>query len=1101
VTDTLVAETAARRSGAPDPAALLRLAALPSSRLWERRRNDPDLLHVRVGTADLPSMLQTREGTEVAAAGVLNSVPLSVDLRRGPLGIAGPPEVAAGLSRWLVGQLAALHSPADLGFALLLDQDRCDRWTWARWLPHLRGRVATTEDAWASMINDLAATMDQRLENRRLDPDGWRGAWLVLVVDRAARLAEVPGLAALVARGSSVGLSAICVDDDVAGLPTFCASVARVSGVTGTRLLLRTPSLPSETGAVIDRVSADWAATLARSLAPLVDAGTPGSAALPDRCQLLDVLGVGDLGDDVIDHRWATTTGTAHTVLGLAADGPLSIDLVTDGPHALIAGTTGAGKSELLQTLVAGLATNHPPDDINFLLVDYKGGAAFADCARLPHTAGLVTDLDPYLTERALRSLNSELRRRERLFASLGAADLVGYRGVSPREPVPRLIIVVDEFASLVEELPDFVRGLIGVAQRGRSLGVHLVLATQRPGSAVSAEIRANTSLRIALRVTDPGDSSDVIDSPDAAGIERSCPGRAYLRAGSTLTCFQTAHASANTTAEGSGIAVSVLGPWRRPSDRVIGENSGTDIAQLVDLLRRAAERTGRTLARSPWLDPLPGQLARADLGPPATATSVVLARVDLPDEQRRVELSLDLREGATLLAAGAGRSGRTSLLASIAVGAATQLDPRQLHLHVIDATGALAAVVDALPQRATVLGPDVLGLAPRLLRRLERECTRRISDYTGRPHSASNGGPRLLLLVDGWESVIAALPDVDAAGYADAIANLLRVGPATGLSVAVTGDRSTLGPRFASGFATRILLRLPDRSDYAMAGIAARDVPVFMPPGRGLRSPDGAVLQVAHAGASPTAAELHRCAAETAELWTSPAGRELGDDAIRIRALPARVALDEVPAVTGLLSVGLAGDQLEPMTLDPFGGAGRVLVAGPPRSGRTTVLRSLAQQAAAAGIAIVVAATSRSALAGAARALAIPLVSPTDDAGSVPSTRTLLLVDDSEAFVDSPAGDRLTSWLRASDAPIAAVVAGRSDDLATTYRGIGAEVRRSHCGILLRPGPADGELLGVRLPRRPSSGPPGRGVAVGDPSWGPLFEDGEPVPIQVAAP
>ncbi len=165
----------------------------------------------------------------------------------------------------------------------------------------------------------------------------------------------------------------------------------------------------------------------------------------------------------------------------------------------LVAGTTGSGKSELLQTLVGSLATNASPNDLTFVLVDYKGGAAFGACAALPHTVGLVTDLDGPLTQRALTCLDAELRRRERLLADAGAVDLAAYRRAGHR--LARLVLVVDEFATLAEELPDFVRGLVSVAQRGRSLGLHLVLATQRPEGVVSADIRANTQLRICLAV------------------------------------------------------------------------------------------------------------------------------------------------------------------------------------------------------------------------------------------------------------------------------------------------------------------------------------------------------------------------------------------------------------------------------------------------------------------------------------------------------------------------------------------------------------------------------------------------------------------------
>ncbi|WP_460370949.1 FtsK/SpoIIIE domain-containing protein, partial [Actinocorallia lasiicapitis] len=235
--------------------------------------------------------------------------------------------------------------------------------------------------------------------------------------------------------------------------------------------------------------------------------------------------------------------GTTAVPIGSGTGGVVTLDLRADGPHGLVAGTTGAGKSELLQSLIAALAVRNRPDEMTFVLIDYKGGAAFKDCAALPHTVGMVTDLDGRLTERALESLAAELRRREQVLAAVGAKDLDDYvqdgRG---RAPLPRLVLVIDEFATMAAELPGFVDGLVDIGRRGRSLGVHLILATQRPAGVVTAEIRANTNLRIALRVTDAEDSSDVIDAPDAARIPKALPGRCFVRSGaSSLTAVQTA--------------------------------------------------------------------------------------------------------------------------------------------------------------------------------------------------------------------------------------------------------------------------------------------------------------------------------------------------------------------------------------------------------------------------------------------------------------------------------------------------------------------------------------------------------------------------------
>jgi S-DNA-T family DNA segregation ATPase FtsK/SpoIIIE len=224
----------------------------------------------------------------------------------------------------------------------------------------------------------------------------------------------------------------------------------------------------------------------------------------------------------------------------------------------------------------------------------------------------------------------------------------------------------------------------------------------------------------------------------------------------------------------------------------------------------------------------------------------------------------------------------------------------------------------------------------------------------------------------------------------------------------------------------------------------------------------------------------------------------------IRIRSLPDLVGLAEMPQVRGRIVLGLGSDSAEPLAIDPFAGAARLLIAGPPRSGRSTALAAILAQAHRAGLAAVVAATARSPLVAQARACAVRVIDPDDEADAVgdpPAQRVLLLVDDSERFVDTAAGEQLTGWVRSTRAPVAAVVAGRAEDLATCYRGVAAEVRRSRCGLLLRPGPLDGELLGVRLPRQPATGPPGRGVLVGETAWGHVFADGEPVPIQVARP
>ncbi len=275
---------------------------------------------------------------------------------------------------------------------------------------------------------------------------------------------------------------------------------------------------------------------------------TTGGSSLPERVPILDVVGIDEPTVELVRAQWTAAGGgprTPRATIGVSARGPFAVDLVSDGPHGLVAGTTGAGKSELLRSLVVGLAVNLPPDELNVVLIDFKGGSAFDACADLPHTVGLVTDLDEHLAGRVLRCLRAELGYRERVLREAGVASLDEHRRLPRPKPLPRLLVVVDEFAFLALEFPEFMPALVDIAQRGRSLGLHLILATQRPAGVVDNKIKANTNLRIALRVQDDGDSMDVVGTRDAAAIPRRIPGRAIARLGAgELVDFQSAFAT-----------------------------------------------------------------------------------------------------------------------------------------------------------------------------------------------------------------------------------------------------------------------------------------------------------------------------------------------------------------------------------------------------------------------------------------------------------------------------------------------------------------------------------------------------------------------------
>ncbi len=1130
-------EAACRRRTHPGPATLLLTATGPRPRLWERRCGDGDALELRLGLGSVLSSVEVRDlsgpgGNEAVHRPELADVPVTVSLAEaGVLGVAGPRSRALPLVRSLVAQLAGWHSPRHLDLVLLTAEPTRD-WTWLRWLPHLRAgadgagrRVGSDAGQLRARVDELVATLDARAELRSAGLDRrWTGPSTVVVLDGAGALRRQPGVARLLEEGPAVGLRVLCLERDRVSLPVECRATAEVTGPVGTRLRVIGPDATTYDDVVADGVGDHWAQRFARALAPLRDA-TPDDqeSSLPPASRLLDLLPFDGTDPTSVETAWRLSPRGTRALLGVGEDGePFPVDLAADGPHVLVAGTTGSGKSELLQTLVAGLALANRPDQMSFVLVDYKGGAAFRDCARLPHTVGTVTDLDGHLTERALRSLGAELRRRESVLRAAGCTDLDDYyaSAAAGSPPLPRLMLVVDEFATLVEELPDFVGGLVGIAQRGRSLGVHLVLATQRPGGVVSADIRANTSLRIALRVTDPAESTDVVDVRDAADIGRTTPGRAVVRVGAgTVRRVQSARVGGHPAAA-TPVSVRAV-PWEAVGDPVLPAGNDapagpTDLARLVDAVRAAAERLPASPVASPWLPPLPQVVTVDDLPAAPADRGVALGVLDLPGEQRRAAVTFDLDGGDHLLVAGGARSGRTTALRTLATLLADRCDVTDLHLFGLDGGGGGLTALTVLPHCGAVVGRDETARGDRLLHRLVEEVERRQRLLAAAGHGSleeqrrcappADRLPWLVLLVDGWEGLVTAFEQVDHGRPLDTLLRLVREGAAVGVRVVLTGDRTVLTGRAGSAFRDRLVLRLSDPADYGLAGISPRQVPADLPPGRALVGPDAHEAQLLVLD-SDTSGEgqvrsLESVAASARARPPVPHGHP-GLWPVRVDPLPDRVDVVDVEAAAKEASagpswalVGLGGDELAPVGADLDVDGPAFVIAGPAGSGRSTALATMGRWLLGQGRPAVVVAHRRSPLQRLAGELGVLAALGPGDAAAleqllVDHPDLVVLADDAETLHDTPVERPLTGLLRAdADGGAALLLAGSATEMAGCFRGITVEARRGRTGLLLGAlSSVDGDLLGVRLPRTDTA-PVGRGV---------LVRHGRLTPVQVA--
>lgn len=1150
-----VAEERATRAALPDPAAVVRIATLPNGRLFERRPNDPDFLRLRTGLTDRPATVRLAgPGADDVRPPTVYAVPVPIDLAEaGVLGVAGPRPAVTAHARALLAQVAALHAPHDLGIVVITGADGAARWDWASWLPHTlphradlacRRMVATDRVQAEARIAELGRLVAERRGEQRagLRESAPVGRRLLVVLDGARLLRGLTGVADLLADGPGVGVYALCLDTDEASLPDECRATVVYTNPAGTRARVSRPGREPVEDVLADGLPAEVAAELARALAPVRVLGARfGDEGLPDSVGLLDLAGLGSdpSPQDVID-RWDSSPEGRSTrgLLGVGPSGAVEVDLRRDGPHALIAGTSGAGKSELLQTLVAALALVNRPDALNFVLVDYKGGSAFAECANLPHCVGMVTDLDGHLAGRALASLSAELRRRETILAAAGAKDIEDYWAVTGGR-LPRLIIVVDEFASLVDEVPEFVDGVVGIGMRGRSLGVHVVLATQRPGGVVTPELRANVNLRLCLRVTSAADSTDVIDVADAARISRHHPGRAYLRTGhsdlSVLQCARIGRPRPGQDAHGASSPADPLvvrtrrttelgGPPRTGgAEPDTGHDGTTDLTVLVAAVRTAAEQLQVTAPPSPWLPPLPDLVTLADLapGPRASPVAVPLGLADHPDQQLQEPFILDLEAAGPVVVAGMARSGRSSVLRTLAAALTDHASPADVHLYALDYGGRALAPLAGLPHCGACVDSDEPDRVERLLALLAAEVERRQRILAAGGHGSlreqrateppAERLPYLVLLVDQYESFLARHMDIDGGRLVEALESLVRRGPAVGLLPVLTTDASGFRHKLGGLVATRLVLRQAEDDHAAVFGLRPRELPRSMPPGRALLVPDLVEIQAAlldpdSDGAAQTAA-LERLAASLTHRW-----RELGTAtrARRVDPLPETITLDELsklraaPAPSGpaVCTIGAGGDHLAPVDLDLAELGSTLLITGPPGSGRSSALAAIAYSLngrRTGHLPLVMLCPrpsplrSLAGLPGVLEVISGPnLIPDLQDVLEELNSPVAVLVDDAE-LIEERTPSPLEEFARtARDRGSLIIAAGTTDDLRhQRHRGWLSIVRRTRSGILLNPiSYEDGDAFDVRLPRSTTGGwPPGRGL---------LVLHGKTTPIQV---
>jgi DNA segregation ATPase FtsK/SpoIIIE, S-DNA-T family len=1140
VRSELETERAARLREHPSAAEAAAAALERGELLWSRRPDLPGFGELRLGlgkassrsTVVLPNKskapydLVRKLEENVSGLRDVDGVPIPGTLGAGALGVAGPRSVALPIAYGLVTQAVALHSPAELVVAGLLNASTAGDWEWMKWLPHvgsaqspLSGReLATGPGEAAGLISQLEALIEERsAEEGTVEPR------VMVVIESGSPVAH-NRLVALSERGAKHGIHVLWVAPDRSQLPAACKVFVEVPPSGGEGKVGYVVDGEEVTPVALESVDQVTAAGVARALAPVDDASALNSddSDLPRTISQFATLQDTSLGSrpDSVLERWQESysitsgplapaelprrAGTLRAVIGMSAAGPHALDLRTDGPHALVGGSTNSGKSELLQSWILSMAATHSPDRLTFLLVDYKGGSAFADCVNLPHTVGLVTDLSPHMVRRALTSLAAELVYREHLLRSHNAKDLIEMEKHGISGAPPSLVLVVDEFAALVNEVPEFIDGVVNVAARGRSLGLHLILATQQPSGVIKGSLRANTNLRIALRVTDQTDSDDVIGAPDAAAFDPLIPGRAMSRSGPTrLVAFQTAYAGGWTSDEPDPpelrveeLSLGASAVWEQPATEAVArERDQTDIKRLVARISEANERAQIPMPRKPWLPVLPATVDVSTLPRSRRDDELVFALGDDPERQLQPPVAFYPDREGNLAVYGTGGAGKSTLLRSLAISAAFSQRGGVCHVYGLDFGSRALQMLEVLPHVGSIIPGDDTERVIRLIRWLRQTVDERAARYAThnartireyRERANQPAEPRILVLVDNIGALRQAYEGTANQRFMDMLTSVASDGRPVGIHLAVAAaERIAINTTLSSAIQRRLVMRLATEDEYAMLGAPTDVLDAQSPAGRAI---DGEQeIQVGILGPERDDASQAQRLSDMAEAMRASAVAP----APPIVSLATAVSLDEVPDAPQELTLGLASDTLAPIGVDMRGG---FIVTGPPGSGLSTTLQTIlaAVRRSAPKAELHYFGNRRSPL---ATLPAFASVSLTVDeitqraqqladrlSEDADGTRVVIITESAGDLVMSPAENALQALVRACVAGDQWFVAEGEVSTLRSSSGFLGLVKSSRRGIALQPDQETGStIFSTPFPRTNRADfPEGRGYLVG---------------------
>ena len=989
-----------------------------SKDLWNRNESHSDFMSVRIGLADMPFQAEIeiprdkfhlyedelRDKPEYIKKNfeTLYEVPRTVSFKEHRLtGLVGGEEKygAYELARTLMVRLAATHCYTDVKLVFLYDEDSVSdvrEWDFVRFLPHTWSEdrkmryVAGTPGQISSVCYALAGIFRKRLEEVGDSPDKSAGLpyYVIFVSDPSLIEGELISTY-IYTKAERVGLSTVILAEEYEDLPNGCdyfiENTQRFAGISDLR------SSGGRIEVTFDKTDISSAADFARNITDIRVKEMNIEGELPDTVSFLDMYGADNVDELDIEERWLKSRvyENIRGMLGVkGGDTPVFLDVHEKyhGPHGLVAGTTGSGKSETLQTYLLSLAVNYSPDDVSYFIIDYKGGGMANLFDKLPHLAGSISNLSGAQIRRAMVSIKSENRRRQRLFNASGVNNINSYTRLYKNgeidEPLPHLFIIIDEFAELKREEPDFMCELISVAQVGRSLGVHLILSTQKPSGTVDDNIWSNSRFKLCLRVQTKEDSMEMLGRPDAAYINQA--GRCYLQVGSDelYELFQSGYTGApyDPAAVDKRGATAIVSPdgQEELSTSMSGRTEHGDKIQLdavIEHLGNEASRLHIGRAHMLWMPILKNPIYPEDFDEYKEHAcsfdtgvyrkepfgehgeweiSTVIGQTDDPDNQAQDPLIFTLSEGHVSII-GAAMSGKSTLLTTMIWSLATTYSPDAVSFYCLDYSGRMLSALSALPHMGAVLYDGDEVKISRFFTMMEKILDQRKSIFSGgnyAQYTKANGLklPAIVIAIDNF----AAFNEKTKERFMPGLLRIAKEGTASGVFLILTGaayNMNEIPGRISANIGKAYCLAMTDRFAYGdiLHTIHVDVIPETAYKGRGLCYVGNRILE--YQSALPLPAEddyarlekIKELALKLNEAWAGKRPEAVPE----IPDKPVWETFKENASVLALaesgqfIPVGYHSDNAEIYSLDAFNDY-CYMITGMPHTGKASLMRLL---------------------------------------------------------------------------------------------------------------------------------------------------------------